>query len=288
MAGILAAPASVAAWFALVLFLLGAMTAAVVAERRRRRAEAENAILKRAEAEAQRALHDLAHLNLRAGMEEVVSAVTHELTQSLTASLSNAQALKRLLAERRVNFDELPAIVDDISDANRQASEIISRIRSLMRKEDFDLRALDLNTIVMDVVQVLYSTAANDGVALVADLGRDMPPVMGDRIQIRQVVMNLVLNAVQATRGHQCASPMVRVVTLAENGNVLVRVDDAGPGIADEVRPRLFEPYFTTKTDGLGVGLSISRSIVNSHGGSIATENLPRGGARFSVTFPAA
>ena len=241
---------------------------------------------KRTEAEAQAALHELAHMNMRAGMGEVVSAVTHELTQSLTASLSNAQALKRLLAEHRLAYEDLPAIVDDISDANRQATEIISRIRSLMRKEEFDMRPLDLNTIVMDVVQVLYSTAANDGVLLVADLTPELPSLDGDRVQLRQVVMNLVLNAIQATRGHALASPIVRVATALQGDSLTVVVDDAGPGVPEDALPRLFEPYFTTKEDGLGVGLSISRSIVQSHGGSIAVTNLPQGGARFSVRLP--
>lgn len=241
---------------------------------------------KRIEAEAQSALHELAHMNMRAGMGEVVSAVIHELTQSLTASLSNAQALKRMLAEHRLAYEDLPAILDDISDANRQASEIIGRIRALMRKDDFDMQPLDLNVIVMEVVQVMYSTAANDGVLLVADLESTLPPILADRVQLRQVTLNLVLNAIQATRGHQSVSAVVRVSTAHGNGSVSMTVDDAGPGVDEAAIPRLFEPYFTTKPNGLGLGLSISRSIAQAHGGSIRVENLPQGGARFSVALP--
>ena len=225
-------------------------------------------------------------MNMRAGMGEVVAAVTHELTQSLTASLSNAQALRRMLAQPHLSYDDLPPIVDDIRDANRQASDILDRIRSLMRKEAFDIRPLDLNAVVTDVVHVLYSSAANDGVLLVADLAAGLPPITGDRVQVRQVAMNLIINAVQATRGHHIGSALVRVSTSRNGSGVVLLVDDTGPGVPEDALPRLFEPYYTTKKDGLGVGLSISRSIVQSHGGSIEVANLPQGGARFVVHFP--
>ena len=241
---------------------------------------------KRIEGEAHAALQELAHMNMRAGMGEIVAAVTHELTQSLTASLSNAQALRRRLAQPRLSYDDLPPIVDDIRDANRQASDILNRIRSLMRKEALDIGPLDLNAIVTDVVQVLNSSAANDGVLLVADLAPGLPPITGDRVQVRQVVMNLIINAVHATRGHHVGSALVRVSTGRDGSGVVLRVDDPGSGVPEDALPRLFEPYYTTKKDGLGVGLSISRSIVQSHGGSIEVANLPQGGARFVVHFP--
>ena len=127
----------------------------------------------------------------------------------------------------------------------------------------------------MDVVQVLNSSAANEGVLLVADLDPDLPAINADRVQLRQVAMNLVLNAVQATRGGPVHPPVVRIATAGANSEVSITVDDAGPGIAADAMPRLFEPYFTTKANGLGMGLSISRSIVESHGGSIAAANIP-------------
>ena len=147
-----------------------------------------------------RALHELAHMNMRAGMGELVSAVTHELTQSLTASFGNAQALKRMLPDARLTREDLAPLVDDIAAANREASHVIERVRQLMRKEAFDMQPVDLNAIVMEVVQVLNSSAANEGVLLVADLDPDLPAINADRVQLRQVAMNLVLNAVQATR----------------------------------------------------------------------------------------
>ena len=241
---------------------------------------------KRVEAEAQKALHELAHMNMRAGLGELVSAVTHELTQSLTASFGNAQTLKRMLPDPRVTREDLAPVVDDIAAANREATHVIERVRQLMRKEPFDLRAVDLNAVVMDVVQVLNSSAASEGVLLVADLEPDLPAIDADRVQLRQVVMNLVLNAVQATRGGPVHPPVVRIATAGTNSEVSITVDDAGAGITADAMPRLFEPYFTTKANGLGMGLSISRSIVESHGGSIAAANIPHGGARFTVILP--
>ena len=241
---------------------------------------------KRGEAAAQKALHELAHMNMRAGLGELVSAVTHELTQSLTASFGNAQTLKRMLPDPRVTREELAPVVDDIAAANREATHVIERVRQLMRKEPFDLRPVDVNAVIMEVVQVLNSSAVNEGVLLVADLDPDLPAINADRVQLRQVAMNLVLNAVQATREGTVQPSVVRVVTQGANSHVSISVDDAGPGIAADAMPRLFEPYFTTKANGLGMGLSISRSIVESHGGSIAAANVPQGGARFTVILP--
>jgi C4-dicarboxylate-specific signal transduction histidine kinase len=241
---------------------------------------------KRVEHDARHALHELAHMNMRAGMGELVSTVTHELTQSLTASLGNAQALKRILASGRAAEHDLIPIADDIAAANYEATQVIARIRQMMRKEQYDIQPLDLNAIVLDVVQVLNSSAVNDGVLLVADLDPELPPITADRVQLRQVAMNLVLNAVQATRSHPIDPAVVRIATAAANSHVSIIVDDAGPGVAAEAMPRLFEPYFTTKADGLGMGLSISRSIVESHGGSIGFANVSHGGARFTVTLP--
>jgi signal transduction histidine kinase len=243
---------------------------------------------KRIEKDTQNALHELAHMNMRAGMGELVSTITHELRQALTASLGNAQALKRMVASGRLDQEDLVAIADDISAANRNASDVIGRIRTLMRKETVEMRAIDLNGIALDVVQTLNSTASNDGVLLVADLDPDLPLVSGDQVQLRQVAMNLVTNAVQATRLHTGGIPVVRVATSSQHGTVSLVVEDAGPGVPEEALPRLFEPYFTTKEEGLGVGLTISRSIVESLGGSIAVSNLPHGGARFSAEFPRA
>lgn len=260
-----------------VLVVQVAMTALVAWEHRRR---------VRVEAQLQRGLHDLAHMNMRAAMGEVASAVAHELNQSLTSSLANAQALKRMVAGNHFAQDEVSPIVEDISEANVRAADVMGRIRALMRKEALDIRDLDLNAIVHDVVRMLSAPASLEGVRLVVDLDPDLPRVSGDRVQLRQVAMNLVLNAVQATCGQDVSPSVVRVATAGRHGAVSLIVEDSGPGVRQEAMQKLFEPYFTTKAEGLGVGLSISRLIVESHGGSIDFANLPQGGARFSVRLP--
>jgi two-component system, LuxR family, sensor kinase FixL len=223
---------------------------------------------------------------MRAAVGELVSAVAHEINQSLAASLANAQALKRMVAADRLHHDDVSPIVDDINQANLRAADVMARIRALMRKEDPDITALDLNAIVNDVARILDGQAAHDGVRIIADLEPDLPWVSGDRVQLRQVALNLVLNGVQAARLRGASPCFVRVATAARSGCVFLIVEDSGPGVVEDAVEKLFEPYFTTKKDGLGVGLSISRSIVESHGGSIVVANLPQGGARFSVTLP--
>jgi C4-dicarboxylate-specific signal transduction histidine kinase len=242
---------------------------------------------KRMEAENQNTLHELAHMNMRAGMGELVSVVTHEINQPLTASLGNAQALRRMLSNATPSNADLMPIIEDIIDANRRAADVIGRIRTVMRKEEFEMQPLDFNAIVAEIIRMLNPSAAHEGIVMAADLDPALPQIPGDRVQLRQVAMNLIVNAVQATRSRGGAPPIVRVKTSVHNGGVALMVEDAGDGVPDDALSRLFEPYFTTKQEGLGVGLSITRSIVESHGGSIEVANLPEGGARFSVILPA-
>ena len=155
-----------------------------------------------------------------------------------------------------------------------------------MRMEEFEMQPLDFNAIVAEIIRMLNPSAAHEGIVMAADLDPQLPPIPGDRVQLRQVAMNLIVNAVQATRSRAGAPPIVRVKTSVRNGSIALMVEDAGDGISDDALSRLFEPYFTTKQEGLGVGLSITRSIVESHGGSIEVANLPEGGARFLVILP--
>jgi two-component system sensor kinase FixL len=284
----------------IILALLLAVTGALLAEKR-----ARSRILRAArdrpapqasppastfpddQADLRRALHELAHSNMRAEMGELLSAVTHELNQPITASLVNVQTMQRLLEHEDASHAELAAIAHDIYEANQRAAGLIGRIRVQIRKEPFDVQPLDLNLLVTEAVQILQPSATSDGIQIIMSLAPGLPRVAGDRVQLRQVTMNLILNALQAMRTHRGAHPVVQVVTSARDGSVSLVVEDTGPGVREEVLPRLFEPYFTTKEDGLGLGLSISRSIVESHGGRMVAENRPQGGARLSVSLPA-
>jgi two-component system, LuxR family, sensor kinase FixL len=233
-----------------------------------------------------RKLHELAHANVRAEMGELLSAVTHELNQPITASLVNAQSLRQMLDDEQAPRAELVEIADDIYKANQRAADLISRIRVQLRKETFAVEPLHLNQLVTEVMQIVKPSATNDGVHLAVTLAPDLPAVAGDRVQLRQVVMNLILNALQAVRTLGAMPATVQVTTTAQSGQVMLVVEDTGPGVKQDELPRLFEPYFTTKEDGLGIGLSISRSIVEAHGGRIEIVNRPQGGARVSVVLP--
>ncbi len=186
---------------------------------------------KRMEAENQKTLHELAHMNMRAGMGELVSVVTHEINQPLTASLGNAQALRRMLASKQLpEGSEFLPIVEDIIDANRRAADVINRIRTVMRKEEFEMQPLDFNAIVADIIRMLNPSAANEGIVMTADLDPDLPAIPGDRVQLRQVAMNLIVNAVQATRSKGGEPPIVRVKTSVRNSDVALMVEDGGTG----------------------------------------------------------
>ena len=241
---------------------------------------------KRAEGDAQRHLHEVAHVNTVSGLGELAAAVAHELNQPLTAVLSNAQAARRILTGTSPSLADLREILDDIIEQDKRAGEVIQRIRRLLKKEEFDWVPVDLNAIVTDVVGLLDNQAALRGVKLVSTLDPQLPHVRGDRVQLQQVVLNLLLNAVHAAASHRAGAPVVSMVTSRSGTAVRLVVADSGPGIPAENISRIFEPFFTTRSDGLGVGLSISRSIIEVHGGQLAAGNRASGGAEFAVTLP--
>ncbi len=242
---------------------------------------------KRVEAEAQRQLHDVAHVNMVSGVGELAAAVAHELNQPLTAVLSNAQAARRILAGDSPCLADVREIIDDIIEQDKRAGEVIQRIRRILKKDQFDWAPVDLNVLVRDVVRLLGNQAALGGVTLASSLDPLLPCVRGDRVQLQQVVLNLLLNAIQAASSQHATAPAVSMVTRQVGTAVRLIVADSGTGIPPESMTRIFDPFFTTKPDGFGVGLSISRSIVEVHGGQLSAANQASGGAEFVVTLPA-
>ena len=166
------------------------------------------------------------------------------------------------------------------------AGDVIERMRRLMKKDVFDWAPVDVNAIVQDVTRVMAPEAANLGVRVETDLAASLPMPFGDRIQLQQVLLNLVQNGIQAAAANERRGGRVRVVTSGVAPGLEVSVSDTGPGIAAEVMPRLFEAFYTTKTTGLGLGLSISRTIVEQHGGSLVPSTAAEGGAEFIVRLP--
>jgi two-component system sensor kinase FixL len=222
-------------------------------------------------------------------MGELAASLAHELNQPLTAILSNAQAAERFLASDRVDLDEVREILRDVVEDDKRASEVIRRLRALVRKEPPTLAPLDLGSVIGDVVRFVHSDAVRrDGrVSVAVALG--LPSVQGDRIELQQVLLNLLVNAFDAMKDCPTREREVSVrAALDGGGMVKVAVHDRGTGVGAGDLDRIFEPFHTTKRDGLGMGLSISRNIIAAHGGRLWAENNPDRGATFCFTVPVA
>ncbi len=243
---------------------------------------------KHAEHEARQTRDELAHAGRIATMGEMAAALAHELNQPLAAILSNAQAAARFLSTPNPDLAEVRDILHDIADDDARAGEVIRRIWSLVNKDPADLRPLSLNAILKDVIGLLHSDAVIRGVAVQRELDPNLPKILGDSIQLQQVVLNLLLNAFDAMGEVPARDRVVIVRSRHVESEVLVTVSDHGPGIPQEIMERLFEPFRTTKRGGLGMGLSISRTIIASHGGRMWAENNALSGATFSFSLPVA
>jgi two-component system sensor kinase FixL len=258
-----------------------ALVGALVVQHRRKRREDE------VHEEQQR----LTHLARVAVVGEISGGLAHELNQPLTSILSNAQAAQQVLALARgneVNVAELREILDDIVAEDKRASALIERLRSLLRREEPTLQGLSLGSLLKDCVCLVRSRLTADHVQVKVSIADDLPYVLGDSIQLQQVVLNLLLNACDALAD---APPEDRCIVVEahheENGHfVHVSVSDRGPGIEADGLERVFDAFFTTKPTGLGLGLAICRQIVAAHGGRLwATPNEGHG-AVFHLTFP--
>ena len=265
--------------------LIGAQAALIVTMlvQRRRRRQAE-AALRQAEAAAHRHLSQIAHLDRVAGMGQLATSIAHELNQPLTAILVNAQTAKRLLASPQPDVEELRACVADIVSDDKRAGELIHRVRQSLKKTDFVVVPLVLNDLVANTIRLVANNALLHSVTIDFLPAPEQPVVHGDMVQIQQVILNLLMNAITAAADGEVPKGTVTVWTsVATTPYVEFGVHDSGKGIAETQLDRIFEPFVTTKPDGLGVGLTISRTIVEAHGGRLLVENGPAGGATFRV-----
>ena len=242
----------------------------------------------RAQQEARGLLDELAHADRLSMMGELAATLAHELNQPMTAILSNAQAATRFLSRPSPDLDELREILEEIAEEDTRASEVIRRMRSLVKKERASLQTLDLNGTVQEVVRLLRSDAMMRKVVIDFQLDPDLPPVSGDRIQLQQVVMNLLLNAFDAIGECSTENQTVVVETCHDDEQVKVSVRDCGAGISPATLEHLFQPFNTSKPHGLGMGLSISRSIIRLHCGRLWGQNNSGPGATFCFTLPVA
>jgi C4-dicarboxylate-specific signal transduction histidine kinase len=254
------------------------------------RHEMEESERERQGAELRRRREDLAHLARVSTLGELSASMAHELTQPLAAILSNAQAAQRLLAYPSPDLPELSEILADIVRDDQRAGELIRRLRALARKEDFTAEPLDVGVVVAEAVGLLRSEVVLRDCKVALDIAPKLPAVRGDRVQLQQVVLNLLLNAFDALQGEPAGVGEVRVrATLEAPSAVRVSVRDGGHGLPGDAAERIFTPFYTTKAGGLGMGLAISRSIIEAHGGRLwAESNTPERGATFSFTLPRA
>ena len=243
---------------------------------------------KQAELEAARQRHDLAHLARVTALGELSSSLAHELTHPLTAILSNAQAAQRFLACDDVDLNEIREILNDIVTQDERAGEVIHRLRLLLKKGEPQKHCddVDVNEVVTDVLKLTRNDLINQNVTVDTKLAQNLPAVTGDRVQLQQVLLNLVLNACEAMNNHNSSERQLLIASKSENGTVQVSVTDRGGGIPEGKLEQVFERFFTMKKQGMGLGLSISRTIIDAHRGEIwATNNSDRG-ATFHFSLP--
>ena len=241
---------------------------------------------KQMEFDAQQTRQELAHFTRVSAMGQLAASLAHELNQPLAGILANAQAGQRFLAAASPDLDEIRAILADIVDDDRRAGDVIRRLRELLRKGATSRMLLDLNALVGDVAKLLASDALIRGLSITLDFDPRLPPVSADRVELQQVVLNLLVNAMEAMTGPEATGRTVVVRTHSpQSETVQVSVQDTGPGIA--AAASIFEPFYTTKAEGMGMGLSIARSIIEAHGGQIWAENNATGGATFHFALRA-
>jgi two-component system, LuxR family, sensor kinase FixL len=242
---------------------------------------------KHADLEIQAHRNEVAHLLRVASIGELSSALAHELSQPLTAILIDAQTALLFLAGGDFDQKAIREILDDIVASDQRAGNIIHRLRSLLKKDVFQAQSLEINPLIQEVLTLMRYELISRTVRVVTELADGLPSVRGDRVQLQQVMINLILNAADAM-----SYPAINVRTLtvgskrAEGGAVQISVADTGVGILSGHEETIFEPYHTTKTQGLGLGLSLSRSIVSAHFGHLWAENQAESGAIFHFTIP--
>jgi PAS domain S-box-containing protein len=248
----------------------------------RKRAQEEHARLRQLEA-------DLAHMNRVSIMGELAASLAHEIKQPIGAARNNARAAVNFLARQPPDLGEVREALECVVGDTDRAGNIVERIRDQINKEPPRCDCFDLNEAISEVIALARTEAANNGVSVQTRLAEGLPPVAGDRVQVQQVALNLVLNAVEAMNSADAGPRQLLIGTeQRQGGGVLVSVRDSGPGIDPEHVERVFEAFYSTKSGGVGMGLSICRSIINAHGGRLWADKSEPRGAVFQFTLPGA
>jgi signal transduction histidine kinase len=241
---------------------------------------------KRAEDESRQRRQELAHAARLATVGELAASISHEINQPLGAILANAETAELLLDAKTANAEELRQILTDIRRDDVRASEVMRRVRALASRQEIEMKPLDVNAVAQSAASLLEPEARRRGVTLTKDFRSGLPPTRADEVSLQQVLINLALNGMEAMTETPGGRRRLTIATRLRGSRLVVRVSDTGHGIATADRKRLFESFFTTKQHGLGLGLSICRSIIEAHGGRIAADNDAAGGATFEFELP--
>ncbi len=257
-----------------LLLIQTALISILLYEHRRRRL---------AEVQSRQRMAELAHLNRFATAGELTASISHEINQPLGAILTNAETAHEMLKSEKPDLAELREIIGDILRDDRRASEVIRRMRALLKKAPFELTKLDLNEVVRETLAFVSSMAMARSVEFVDFLAPEPLPILGDRIQLQQVILNLVVNGIDAMKDTPPGNHTITIRTSRHGNLAELSVSDRGHGIAEDKLKTIFDPFATGKADGMGLGLSISRTIIEAHHGQIWAKNRDHGGASFRI-----
>ena len=242
-----------------------------------------------AEVQSRQRMAELAHVNRFSTAGELTASIAHEINQPLGAILTNAETAQAILKSPSPDIAELTRkSLEDILQDDQRATEVIRRMRSLLKKAPFELKNLDLNEVARETVEFLSSLAVGRKVELVSVITPDALPILGDRIQLQQVILNLVVNGIDAMKDTPTENRIISIRTSRVENFAELSVSDRGPGIPEDKLKEVFEPFFTSKAEGMGMGLSIARTIVEAHHGLIWAKNRDHGGATFRIRLPLA
>ena len=262
-----------------VVLLQGMLISGLLFERRRR-------LL--AEVLARQRSAELAHINRYSMAGELTATIAHELNQPLGAILANTETAELIVKSPTPDLKEIGEILADIRRDDKRASDVISRLRSLLKKAPFELKFIDLNDVARETMGVLSALAVARQVDQVSVIAPMPLPIKGDLVQLQQVVINLIINAMDAMSAITNVERRIAVSTARDGSSAVLSVSDAGPGVPSEKLKEVFEAFFTTKPQGMGMGLSIARTIVEAHAGHLSAENKAGGGAVFHIRIPLA
>ena len=239
-----------------------------------------------AEVQSRQRMAELARVMRFSTAGELTASIAHEINQPLGAILTNAETADAILKSPTPDIAELKDIVKDILHDDRRATEVIRRMRSLLKKAPFELKNFDFNDVVRETLGVLSSLAVGRKVELTSLITPNALPILGDRIQLQQVILNLVVNGIDAMRDTPSENRIISIRTSRVEKFAQLSVSDRGPGIPEDKLKEVFEPFFTSKAEGMGMGLSIARTIIEAHHGLISAKNRDHGGASFRIRLP--